>query len=91
VEERHAEALDEYAERLAFYFYRSDERAKALGYLELAGKRASGVEAFGRAEELWDRAGKLAAKLGDVEAERRIATHLEALRARATGEHARPT
>lgn len=90
VEERHADALDEYAERLAFYFYRSDERAKALGYLELAGNRASGVEAFGRAEELWDRAGKLAAKLGDTEAERRIATHLEALRARATGEHARP-
>ena len=91
VEERHAEALDEHAERLAFYFYRSDERAKALGYLERAGERASGVEAFGRAEELWDRAGKLAAKLGDAEAERRIATHLEALRARATGEHARPT
>ena len=68
-----------------------EESALVLGYLLRAGEWASGVEAFGRAEELWDRAGKLAAKLGDPEAERRIATHLERLRARATGEHARPT
>lgn len=91
VEERHAEALDEYAERLAFYFYRSAERSKALEYLERAGARASVVEAYGRAEELWDRASKLADKLGDAEAERRIGTHLRALRARASGEHQLPT
>lgn len=91
VEERHAEALDEYAERLAFYFYRSAERSKALDYLERAGARASAVEAYGRAEELWDRASKLADKLGDADAERRISAHLTRLRARASGEHPLPT
>ena len=91
VEERSAEALDENAERLAFYFYRSADRAKALEYLERAGEHASVVEAYGRAEELWERAAKLAAKLGDLDAESRIGVLLAALRARATGEHPLPT
>jgi len=91
VEERSAEALDENAERLAFYFYRSADRAKALEYLERAGEHASVVEAYGRAEELWERAAKLAVKLDDLDAGNRIGVLLAALRARATGEHPLPT
>jgi class 3 adenylate cyclase len=70
LEEHYADRPEEMAERLAFHFYRSDEPARALRYLELAADRA-GEPA--QAEELWARAAKLATRLGDEEAERRIA------------------
>lgn len=70
LEAQYADRLEEMAERLAFHFYRSDEPARALRYLELAADRAAEPA---KAEELWARAAKLAGRLGDAEAERRIA------------------
>ena len=70
LEEHHADRPDEVAERLAFHFYRSDEPARALRYLELAAGRAGDPA---KAEELWARAARLARRLGDEETERRIA------------------
>jgi len=70
LEERNADRLEELAERLAFHFYRSDDPARALRYLELAAERTPEPAT---AEALWARAAKLAHRLGDEEAERRIA------------------
>jgi hypothetical protein len=77
LESQHADRPEEVAERLAFHFYRSDEPAKALPYLELAAYRAAEPA---KAEELWARAAKLAGRLGDGEAERRIAERVKASR-----------
>jgi hypothetical protein len=77
LEAEYADRLDEVAERLAFHFYRSDEPARALRYLELAADRAPEPA---KAEELWARAAKLAGRLGDVEAGRRIAERRDAVR-----------
>lgn len=70
LEEHHADRREDVAEQLAFHFYRSDEPARALPYLELAAERATEPA---KSHELWARAAKLAARLGDEEAERRIA------------------
>jgi len=75
LEEHFADRLDEMAERLAFHYYRSDDPAKALRYLELAAGRAGGSA---HARELWVRAAKLAHRLGDQDAEARLAERFHA-------------
>jgi hypothetical protein len=59
-------------ERLAYYFYRSDDRAKALEYLELAGAQALELGATDQATGLLNRATKVASALEDAEAGARI-------------------
>jgi class 3 adenylate cyclase len=78
-EELFASALDEYVEALAFYFYRSEDQAKALGYLERAGEKAAAAGQATGANELWARALKVAAKLGDGEAEGRLRSRMAEL------------
>ena len=78
--------VDERLEQLAFYFYRSDETEKGLAYLELAAEHAVSVEALGRAEELWERARRLAERTGDRERVERVAGELAWLHRRSTGE-----
>jgi predicted ATPase len=75
-EELYAASRDEYLEILAHYYARSNERLKACEYLELAGDKAASLNANDRARELWKRAGKLAAQLGDGVAEQRIVERL---------------
>jgi len=75
LEARHADRPEDVAERLAFHFYRSDEPARALPYLEQAAERTTEPA---KAEELWTRAAKLAGRLGDEEAQRRIAERMNA-------------
>jgi hypothetical protein len=78
--------VDERLEQLAFYFYRSDETEKGLAYLERAAEHAVSVEALGRAEELWERARRLAERTGDQEGVERVAGKLAWLQRRSTGE-----
>jgi len=78
--------VDERLEQLAFYFYRSDETEKGLAYLERAAEHAVSVEALGRAEELWERARRLAERTGDRERVERVAGKLAWLQRRSTGE-----
>ena len=78
--------VDERLEQLAFYFYRSDETDKGLGYLERAAEHAVSVEALGRAEQLWERARRLAERVGDEERVERVDGKLAWLRKRSTGE-----
>jgi class 3 adenylate cyclase len=75
-EELVGDALDEHLERLALYYYRSDEPAKALEYLERAGAKAASINARPQAAELWSRALKVADRIPDAEASRRISEHL---------------
>jgi predicted ATPase len=73
-------------EQLAFYFYRSDEHATALDYLDRAAERAAAVESLGRAEELWTRAHRLAERVDDRERASAIDRRLRWLRTRSSGE-----
>ena len=78
-EELYENSLEDRLEILALYYYRSDEPARALGYLERAGLRADELDARFQAAQLWRRALKVAERLGDAEAERRIGHLLERL------------
>jgi class 3 adenylate cyclase len=78
-EELYENSLEDRLEILALYYYRSDEPARALGYLERAGLRAEELDARFQAAQLWRRALKVAERLGDAEAERRIGHLLERL------------
>jgi class 3 adenylate cyclase len=82
VEERFADQLDERLEQLAFYFYRSDEREIALGYLVKAAERATVLESFERATTLWTRARRLAGRMGDEDAAGRADERLVELASR---------
>jgi predicted ATPase len=73
------EAVEEHLEELAFYYYRSDQPAKALAYLERAAERAESLDARPQATELWTRARKVATRLGDEETGARIDARLAAL------------
>ena len=79
MERRLGEQVGDQLEQLAFYFYRSSDQRKALDYLVRAADRARELEADERARELLLRAGKLADRLGDVEASARIRSGLAAL------------
>ena len=78
-EELFAGSLDEQTERLAYHYYRSDDQAKAITYLEAAAERATAKAARAEAAELLRRAIKVSAKLGDSAAESRARAQLEAL------------
>ena len=73
------DSLEEHLERLALYYYRSGEQEKALHYLELAAEKAASLDARPQAVELWSKGLKVAGRLGDDEAKRRIAGRLQEL------------
>ncbi|MFN2489866.1 MAG: AAA family ATPase [Actinomycetota bacterium] len=75
------ESPDEHLETLAFYFYRSSERAKALEYLELAGAKADRIGCRPEALELWRRALKVATATDDPAAARRVGDRIASLEA----------
>jgi predicted ATPase len=78
-EQLYAGALDDYLERLAHHHAQSQNLPRALEYLERAASKAAALDARTRAVELWRRAQRVAVKLGDANAEERIASRLEAL------------
>ena len=78
-EELYAGSRDDYLEILASYYARSENLPKALEYLERAGERVAALSGNAQAAEFWNRARKVAAKLNDVQAERRIADRLAQL------------
>jgi class 3 adenylate cyclase len=90
VEQRAGLDADEQAERLAFYYYRSEDRGKALRHLRRAAERALAVEAYEHADELLGRAKRVAEMLGDDETGRAIDDRIRAVGVRASGEHPRP-
>jgi predicted ATPase/class 3 adenylate cyclase len=71
-EDLFAESLDDRLESLAFYYYRSNEKAKALHYLERAAVKAATLDETARARDLYERALKVAKRLGNAEAASRI-------------------
>jgi len=76
MEERLAGRLDESAEQLAFYFYRSNKQGRGLGYLErAAGRSADPAHAL----ELLRRGEKVAERMQDADARSRIAAKIEGL------------
>jgi len=79
------DTLDDHLEVLAHYFSRSDDLPKALEYLERAGAKASELDAVAQAGELLGQALKVAEKLEDSDALKRVRRHLDELEAR-TGE-----
>lgn len=78
-EELFADSLEERYEILAFYYYRSNEQAKALTYLERAGARAADLGAIENAYGLFERALKVAGRIGDAAAQTRLASQLSAV------------
>ena len=92
MERRFADAIDDHVEQLAFYFYRSDDPARGLVYLERAAERARAIEATERERELWSRARRLADRLGDADARARAASRLDELGGETdvSGPHAEP-
>ncbi|MDP9223520.1 MAG: AAA family ATPase [Actinomycetota bacterium] len=57
--------VEDHLELLAYYFYRSNDLQHALEYLEKSASRAASLDASQHAAELWERALKVATKLGD--------------------------
>ena len=84
-EELYAEAREEYLDVLASYYARSNNRAKALEYLELAGSRAASLNANAEAAALLRRARRVATEVGDVTAEQRLTGELGRLSATGAG------
>ncbi len=82
-EEVFRESIEEHLEELAFYYYRSDEPAKALAYLERAAERAESLDARQQASELWTRARKVATRVGDQDAVNRVDARMADLAAKA--------
>lgn len=78
-EQLYAGALDDHLERLAHHHAQAQNLPRALEYLEAAAAKAASLDAATRAAELWQRAQRVAEKLGDDDAETRIAGRLEAL------------
>jgi predicted ATPase len=78
-EELYGEAVERHLERLAHYYSRSDEPEKALDYLERAGTQARELGMDDQAAELWRRGWRLATRIGNGDAERRLSAHLAAL------------
>ena len=82
-EELYADARDEYLDVLASYYARSGNRAKALHYLELAGRRAVSLNANAAAGTLLNRALRVADEQGDDCAKQRLRDELDRLAATA--------
>jgi predicted ATPase len=81
IEELFAGSLDDYLELIAHHYARSQDFPKALDYLERAGEKAAALDAGAQAAEMWRRAQKVAARMGDGAAEKRIADRLAILAA----------
>jgi class 3 adenylate cyclase len=64
LEEIYASSLDAHVETLAYHYYRSDDHAKAVEYLQRAASRALSVGNDREAEDLKRRARKAAARAG---------------------------
>jgi hypothetical protein len=75
-EELFAGTLDDHVDVLAYHYYRSDDQSKALAYLERAADRATAQGAPADAAELLRRAQKVAGRVGDQAADRRLAERL---------------
>jgi class 3 adenylate cyclase len=71
-EELYAGAIDDHLPVLAHYYAMSDDLPRALQYLERAGERAEELSWTGQAAEMWRRARKVAARLGDEPARARL-------------------
>lgn len=78
IEELFAASLDDYLELIAHHYARSQNFPKALDYLERAGEKAAALDAGAQATVLWKRALKVAARMGDEAAERRVERRLAA-------------
>jgi predicted ATPase len=78
-EELYENSLEDRLEILALYYYRSDEQNRALDYLERAGDRAEQLDGRMQAAQLWSRALKVAEKMGDDDAHRRVRVRLQNL------------
>jgi predicted ATPase len=78
-EELYAGSRDDYLEVLAHYYGRSKNLPKTLEYLERAAERASALSGASQAVELFGRAQKVAERIKDADAERRIAQRLAQL------------
>jgi class 3 adenylate cyclase/DNA-binding SARP family transcriptional activator len=72
LESRLKDPDDAHLERLAYCYYRSDDRKKALEYLEQAAQRAIQRDQIERGTELLERAKKAAIAIGDKDAGRRL-------------------
>jgi class 3 adenylate cyclase len=79
VEELYAGSRDDYLEVLAYYYARSENLPKALEYLEKAGERVAALSGNLQAIELWNRAQRVAEKLNDTNAKRRLTARLDAI------------
>jgi predicted ATPase len=79
LEAQFGRSRDEHLEVIAHHYARSDHLDQALAYLELAGDRAAGLDAVESAADLWRRALKVAQKLGDDAATKRVQNRLDAL------------
>jgi class 3 adenylate cyclase len=66
------DSLEDHLEQLAFYWARSGDLERALGYLERAASRAASLDARTRAADLWSRAAVLAKRMDDPDARARI-------------------
>jgi class 3 adenylate cyclase len=75
-EEMHADSLGEHVQKLAFYYYRSDQPSKAMDYLWRAAGDAFADHAESQGADLLRRARKVATRMGDDEAQRRIDARL---------------
>jgi hypothetical protein len=76
MERIYGDSIDEHLEQLAYYNARAGDLSRSLWYLIHAARRATGVNAYEQATELWKRAADLSEKTGDVDAQREIAREL---------------
>jgi predicted ATPase len=74
-----AGSLDQHVDTIAYHHYRSDDQARAMPYLEQAADAALARGDPTHAAELLRRAEKIAARVGDEDAQRRVAARLLAV------------
>jgi class 3 adenylate cyclase len=75
-EEIFSGSIEEHLPRLAHYYALGRDHSKALAYLERAAERAAILDAREQAAELWNRALKVARRLGDSDAIGRVEERL---------------
>lgn len=71
IEELYADRLEEYYELLAYHYVRSNNKEKALAYLDLANQRAAKLNAMEDARSYFDEAMKLLDKQPDTDVNRK--------------------
>jgi class 3 adenylate cyclase len=75
----YARSLDDRLEQAAHYHAQAGDSARAIGYLERAAVEADARGAAEQGHALWERVQRLAARAGDVDAERRAGERLALL------------